>query len=79
MKKYFDRLAPENQSYFSHTSEGADDMPAHIKSSILGNSITIPVSDGKLNLGIWQGIYFCEHRNNGGSRKIIVTINGTDQ
>lgn len=79
MKKYFDRLAPENQSYFSHTSEGADDMPAHIKSSILGNSITIPVSDGKLNLGIWQGIYLCEHRNDGGSRKIIATVNGTNQ
>ncbi len=76
MKKYFEKLVPENQSYFDHSAEGADDMPAHIKSSLLGNSITIPISNGKLNLGIWQGIYLCEHRNYGGTRKIVATLNG---
>lgn len=76
MKKYFEKLVSENQSYFDHSAEGADDMPAHIKSSLLGNSITIPISNGKLNLGIWQGIYLCEHRNYGGTRKIVATLNG---
>lgn len=76
MKKYFDLIVPENTKYFDHTSEGEDDMPAHIKSSLLGNSITIPIKNGKLNLGTWQGIYLCEHRNNGGNRKLIITING---
>jgi len=76
MKSYFDELVPENIKYFQHTSEGADDMPAHIKSSLLGNSITIPISNGRLNLGIWQGIYLCEHRNYGGNRKIVITLNG---
>jgi secondary thiamine-phosphate synthase enzyme len=76
MKKYFNDVVPENKNYFVHTSEGADDMPAHIKTSLLGNSITIPITNGRLNLGIWQGIYLCEHRNNGGVRKLIVTING---
>ena len=63
MKNYFDEIVPENKKYFEHTSEGADDMPAHIKSSLLGNSLTIPITNGKLNLGTWQGIYLCEHRN----------------
>ena len=76
MKNYFDKLVPENQNYFEHTSEGADDMPAHLKTSLLGNSITIPVKNGKLNLETWQGIYLCEHRNYGGSRNVCVTING---
>jgi len=76
MKNYFDEIVPENKKYFVHTSEGADDMPAHIKSSLLGNSLTIPITNGKLNLGTWQGIYLCEHRNYGGSRKVIITING---
>ena len=76
MKSYFDEIVPENKNYYGHTSEGADDMPAHIKSSLLGNSITIPISNGKLNLGIWQGIYLCEHRNYGGNRRILITING---
>jgi secondary thiamine-phosphate synthase enzyme len=76
MKNYFDELVSENKKYFEHTSEGADDMPAHIKSSLLGNSLTIPITNGKLNLGTWQGIYLCEHRNYGGSRKVIITING---
>jgi secondary thiamine-phosphate synthase enzyme len=76
MKNYFDKLVPENQNYFEHTSEGVDDMPAHIKTSLLGNSITIPITNGKLNLGTWQGIYLCEHRIFGGSRNFCVTING---
>ncbi len=76
MKKFFDDVVPENTSYFEHTSEGADDMPAHIKTSLLGNSITIPITNGKLNLGTWQSIYLCEHRNNGGTRKLVITING---
>jgi secondary thiamine-phosphate synthase enzyme len=76
MKKYFDGIVPENKKYFEHISEGADDMPAHLKTSLLGNSISIPVTNGNLNLGIWQGIYLCEHRNHGGSRKIVLTMNG---
>ena len=66
----------ENAEYYRHTLEGSDDMPAHIKSSLLGSSLTIPVKNGRFNLGTWQGIYLCEHRNNGGPRKIIVTILG---
>jgi secondary thiamine-phosphate synthase enzyme len=76
MKKYFDKIAPENEKYFEHTSEGADDMPAHIKASLLGNSITIPISNGRLNLGIWQGIYLCEHRKSVLNRKLVITIIG---
>jgi secondary thiamine-phosphate synthase enzyme len=76
MKKYFDDIVPENKKYFEHTSEGADDMPAHIKTTLLGNSITLPIKNGRLNLGTWQGIYLCEHRNYGGNRKIVITING---
>jgi secondary thiamine-phosphate synthase enzyme len=76
MKKYFDEIVPENKKYFEHISEGSDDMPAHIKASLLGNAITIPITNGRLNLGIWQGIYLCEHRYYGGSRKIVITING---
>lgn len=78
MKKYFEKLIPENLNYFQHTSEGADDMPAHLKTSLLGNSISIPITYGKLNLGIWQGIYLCEHRNFGGNRKVVITINGEE-
>lgn len=78
MNKYFDKLVPENLNYFEHTSEGADDMPAHIKTSLLGDSLTIPITNGKLNLGTWQGVYLCEHRNYGGARKVIITINGTE-
>jgi len=69
-------MVPENASYYKHTYEGSDDMPAHIKASLLGASVQIPISDGKLNLGIWQGIYLCEHRNNGGSRSIVITVFG---
>jgi secondary thiamine-phosphate synthase enzyme len=76
MNKYFDRSIKENEPWYDHTAEGPDDMPAHIKSTIIGTALTIPISNGKLNLGTWQGIYLCEHRNNGGSRKLVVTISG---
>ena len=73
---HFNIMVPENAPYYSHTIEGSDDMPAHLKSAILGASLSIPISKGKLNLGVWQGIYLCEHRNHGGNRKIVLTING---
>ena len=75
-ESHFNKTVPENTSYYKHTYEGSDDMPAHLKSSILGSSVTIPISDGKLNLGIWQGVYLCEHRDSGKKRKIVLTING---
>ena len=75
-ESYFNEAVPENAPYYKHTTEGPDDMPAHLKSSILGSSITVPISDGKLNLGTWQGIYLCEHRNKKPTRKIVITING---
>jgi len=73
---HFNEMVPENQPYYRHTMEGADDMPAHLKSSILGSSIQIPITNGSLNLGTWQGIYLCEHRNNGGSRTLFITAWG---
>ena len=73
---HFNEMVPENQPYYRHTMEGADDMPAHLKSSILGSSIQIPITDGRLNLGTWQGIYLCEHRNQGRSRTLILTAWG---
>jgi secondary thiamine-phosphate synthase enzyme len=76
LENYFSRLVPENAPYFQHTLEGPDDMPAHIKSVMLGVSLTVPVSAGQLALGVWQGIYLCEHRNQGGRRSILVTLNG---
>jgi len=76
METHFNVMVPEDADYYEHTLEGPDDMTSHIKASILGSSISIPVTDGKLNLGTWQGIYLCEHRNHGGARKIIVTIIG---
>lgn len=76
MEKYFSQAVKENEPWYNHNSEGTDDMPAHIKSTLIGNSLTIPITSGKLNLGTWQGIYLCEHRNHAGSRKIIVTISG---
>ncbi len=75
-ESHFNEYVPEEAPYYEHTLEGPDDMPAHIKASILGSSITVPVKDGRLNLGTWQGIYLCEHRNHGGPRKLIVTIIG---
>ncbi len=68
------RLVPEEPKLYKHTLEGSDDMPGHIKSSLIGQSLTIPITKRRLNLGTWQGIYLCEFRNNGGSRKIIATI-----
>ena len=76
MEAHFNQMVPENAPYYEHTFEGPDDMPAHLKSSILGSAVTLPITNGKFNLGTWQGIYLCEHRNSGGSRKIIVTISG---
>ncbi len=73
---HFDKMVPENQSNYKHTLEGPDDMPAHIKSSLTGSSVLIPVTNGKLNLGTWQGIYLCEHRNHGGARKVVITAYG---
>ena len=73
---HFNNMIPENQPYYRHTMEGPDDMPAHLKSSILGSSIQIPISNGTLNLGTWQGIYLCEHRNHGGTRKLVLTVWG---
>ncbi len=76
METHFNKMVPESASYYLHTLEGSDDMTSHIKSSIIGASVTAPVTDGRLNLGTWQGIYLCEHRNNGGRRKIMVTVIG---
>lgn len=76
MNKFFHKIVPENGPYFDHNSEGPDDMPAHIKTSLTGCELTIPVSGGRLNLGTWQGIYLCEHRVNGGSRSIVITLSG---
>ena len=75
-ERHFNEYVPENAPYYVHTLEGSDDMPAHIKASLLGNSVSIPIKNGNLNAGLWQGIYLCEHRNHGGARKIIVTIYG---
>lgn len=74
MRGIMDRLVPENQPFFLHTFEGSDDMPSHAKSSIIGVSINIPITNGRLNLGTWQGIYLCEFRDYGGPRKIVATI-----
>ncbi len=75
-EEVFSRLVPENQPYYKHNDEGPDDLPAHIKSSLLGPSLTIPVTDGRLALGTWQGIYLCEHRDYGGSRRLVLTLQG---
>lgn len=76
MKSIFDRLVKEGEPYYEHTMEGLDDMPAHAKASLAGNSLTIPITGGRLNLGTWQGIYLCEFRDYGGPRKIVATISG---
>ena len=76
IESHFNKMVPENAPYYKHTYEGSDDMPAHIKSSLLGASVQIPITDGKLNLGIWQGIYLCEHRDYGSSRNIVITAFG---
>jgi len=76
MEAYFSKVVPENEPYFKHTLEGSDDMPAHLKAVMIGTELTLPISQGRLSLGIWQGIYLCEHREMAGRRKIIVTLNG---
>ena len=75
-ESFFNRAVLENEPYYEHTLEGSDDMPSHIKSSILGSSVTIPVTKGQLNLGMWQGIYLCEHRNHAAGREIVITLQG---
>ena len=76
MEAHFNHMVPENAPYYRHTLEGPDDMPAHLKSTIIGNTISIPISNGQLNMGIWQGIYLCEHRSQAHRRKIVATIYG---
>jgi secondary thiamine-phosphate synthase enzyme len=75
---WFDRAVPDGADYFAHTLEGPDDMPAHIKASLTGSSLMLPVRDGRFALGTWQGIYLCEHRDHGGARKLLVTAFGDD-
>ncbi|WP_426430795.1 secondary thiamine-phosphate synthase enzyme YjbQ [Winogradskyella sp. HB-48] len=76
-ESHLNNLVPENLSYYKHVYEGADDMPAHIKASLMGVSVQIPITNGKLNLGIWQGIYLCEHRNNASGRNLVITAFGS--
>jgi secondary thiamine-phosphate synthase enzyme len=76
---WFDRAVPDGAPYWTHTLEGDDDMPAHVKSSLLGASVTVPVTDGRFSLGTWQGIYLCEHRDHGGSRSLTVTVWGEER
>jgi secondary thiamine-phosphate synthase enzyme len=76
MARWFDRAVPEDAPYFVHTAEGSDDMPAHLKASLLGSSVSVPIRDGRLALGTWQGVYLGEHRDHGGSRTLVVTLSG---
>jgi secondary thiamine-phosphate synthase enzyme len=76
---WFNEAVPERASYWTHTLEGPDDMPAHVKAALLGPSLTLPVNRGRLALGTWQGIYLCEHRNRGGSRSVVATLWGADE
>jgi len=75
-ESHINKMVPENQPYYKHTYEGTDDMPAHIKASLMGSSVQIPITNGKLNLGIWQGIYLCEHRNSASGRHLVFTAFG---
>lgn len=75
-ERHFNKMVPENAPYYQHDTEGPDDMPAHIKASLMGSSVTIPITNGKLNLGTWQGIYLCEHRDHGDRREIVITAFG---
>jgi secondary thiamine-phosphate synthase enzyme len=75
-ESHFNHMVPENAPYYRHTLEGPDDMPAHLKAAILGTSVTVPITNGKFNLGTWQGIYLCEHRNHASKRWIVVTLQG---
>jgi secondary thiamine-phosphate synthase enzyme len=76
-ESHFNKYVPENAPYYKHDYEGSDDMPAHIKASLLGASVMIPITNGKLNLGTWQGIYLCEHRNDAGGRKLVLSAWGS--
>lgn len=78
MESHFNQLVPENAPYYLHNDEGPDDMPAHIKTALLGVELTLPISDGQLALGTWQGLYLGEHRNHAGSRSVLVTLQGSD-
>ena len=75
-ERHINVMVPEDQTYYEHTFEGSDDMPAHIKASLMGSSLTLPVSSGGLNLGIWQGVYLCEHRNRAAGRTLLLTLQG---
>lgn len=75
-ESHINKIVPENEPYYKHTYEGSDDMPAHIKASLMGVSVQVPITNGQLNLGIWQGIYLCEHRNNASGRTIVLTAFG---
>jgi secondary thiamine-phosphate synthase enzyme len=75
-ESYFDAAVPEDAPYWTHTDEGPDDMPAHIKASVLGPSLSLPIANGRLALGTWQGIYLCEHRDSGGPRRLVLTAFG---
>ena len=77
-ERWFDDAVPEGAPYWEHTLEGPDDMPAHIKASLLGPSLTLPVSGGRFALGTWQGVYLCEHRDHGGARSLVVTLHGEE-
>lgn len=75
-ESHINKMVPENQSYYKHTYEGSDDMPAHIKASLMGTSVQIPITNGQLNVGVWQGIYLCEHRNSASGRHLVLTAFG---
>lgn len=75
-ESHMNKMVPENAPYYEHTLEGPDDMPAHIKASMMGSSVSVPITNGRLNLGTWQGIYLCEHRNRGGQRRLVLTAYG---
>ncbi|MHC2993377.1 hypothetical protein OB13_18020 [Pontibacter sp. HJ8] len=75
-ESHFNHMVPENASYYRHTQEGSDDMPAHLKAVLLGSAVTIPISNGNFNLGTWQGVYLCEHRNQASKRTVVVTLQG---
>jgi secondary thiamine-phosphate synthase enzyme len=79
MESHFNQMVPENAPYYVHTAEGPDDMPAHLKAVLLGSALTLPITNGRLNLGTWQGIYLCEHRDQGGTRRLVVTLCGQRQ
>lgn len=78
LETHFNETVPENAGYYRHTTEGPDDMPAHIKAALIGTSLSIPITNGRLALGTWQGVYLCEHRDRGGRRRVVATVSGSD-